>query len=100
MDIIPLLSACQLGDLKRIDVGLEGDWSPTVEVFWTREAGVLNRSDIVLQHVSYKPSLEVYFENGWIGLHCFRRAAGRNVLDRALLQRIVDAVEAALAAED
>jgi len=99
MDLLPLLSACRLDDLKRIDLGLEGDWSATVQVAWTRADGTLNLDEHRLEHEAFKPSLELYFDNGWIGLHCFRTIGSTNVLDVALLKRVVDTVEAALAAE-
>jgi hypothetical protein len=100
MDLPPLLSACRLEDLTRIDVGLEGDWSTTVQVAWTRADGSLNPEEHRLEHEAFKPSLELYFDNGWIGLHCSRRVGGMNVLDVSFLKRVIDTVEAALAAED
>jgi len=95
MDLPALLSACPLADLTRIDVGLEGNWSPTVTTVWTRESGRLVLSEVVREHECFKPSLELYFEDGWIGLHCFRRTANVNVLDEARLLRVVRDVEVA-----
>ena len=96
MEILPLLSACELDDLTRIDVGLEGDWSRTVQVAWTREG----RSQVLdtqrLEHASFRPSLELYFKDGWLGLHCFRRCNRKNVLDEEALARVINLVEAAL----
>ena len=99
MDLLRLLSACKLDDFTRIDVGLEGDWSATVQAAWTRTDGSLNLVEHRLEHEAFKPSLELYFDNGWIGLHCFRRVGGMNVLDVALLKHVIGAVETALDAE-
>ncbi len=95
MDLPALLSVCQLADLTRIDVGLEGDWNPTVTTVWTSEEGRLALADVVREHASFKPSLELYFEDGWIGLHCFRRTANVNVLDEERLLRVIRDVEVA-----
>ncbi len=99
MELLPLLSACRLEALQRIDVGLEGDWSPTVRVVWTREAGSQQPERLVREHAAFKPSIELYFADGWIGLHCFRRAGGRNVLDEELLQTVIEQVEKTIACE-
>ena len=95
MDLPPLLSACPLADLTRIDVGLEGDWSPTVTTVWTREGGRLGFADVAREHEFFKPSLELYFTDGWIGLHCFHRTGNVNVLDEERLERVISDVEVA-----
>lgn len=97
MEILPLLSACPLDDLARIDVGLEGNWSPTVTTVWSRKDGLLDLSEVVKEHERFKPSLELYFSDGWIGLHCFRREDEGNLFDEDLLRSVVQNVEAALA---
>jgi hypothetical protein len=97
MELSALLSACSLDDLTRIDVGLEGDWSPTVKTVWTRNDGRLNLSVVVREHESFKPSLELYFVDGWIGLHCCCWDGQVNVLDESLVERVIDDVEAAIA---
>ena len=97
MELPALLSACSLDDLTRIDVGLEGDWSPTVTTVWTRGDGRLGLSDVVREHEFCRPSLELCFVGGWIGLHCFCRDANVNVFDESLVERVIDEVEAAIA---
>ncbi len=97
MDLLPLLSACPLEDLSRIDVGLEGDWSPTVTTVWTRENGRLGLADAVREHDIFRPCLELYFVDAWIGLHCFGRVGKANVLDETFLERVIRDVEAAMA---
>jgi hypothetical protein len=97
MDLLPILSSCNLDELKRIDVGLEGNWSPTVSVAWSRNDGSIALDHPVLEHSTFKPSLELYFDNGWIGFHCFRRIGDMNVLDDELLNRVIQKVEAMLA---
>ncbi len=96
MELRALLSACPLENLTRIDVGLEGDWSPTVTTIWTRDGGRLGFSEVVRQHECNRPSLELYFVGGWIGLHCFRRVGDANVFDESAVEQVIDEVEAAL----
>ena len=96
MELPRLLSACPLADLMRIDVGLEGDWSGSVTTVWSRANGWQGLSRVVRGHEKFKPSLELYFIGGWIGLHCFNRVGKTNVLDEAFLQRVVLQVEKAI----
>lgn len=96
MELQPLLSACDIDDLDRIDVGLEGSWSQSVCTVWTRGGGWIGTQAAVKEHAIFKPSVELYFSNGWIGLHCFRRQGDSNVLDEPHLEQIVSRVEAAL----
>ena len=96
MDLPALLSTCPLADLTRIDVGLEGDWNSTALPVWTREGGWLGLADVARAHDHFRPSLELYFTDGWIGLHCFRRKGSMYVLDEARLERIVRDVEGAI----
>lgn len=100
MELMPLLSACDLHCLTRIDVGLEGDWSPTARAVWTREDGTLSLGGIVREHATLKPSLELYFDDGWIGIHCYRRVESSIVLDEDLLRKVIDQVEAAMAVDE
>ena len=97
MELRPLLSTCPLDELTRIDFGLEGNWSPTVTTVWTRESGRQGQTDVVREHEFFKPSLELYFVDGWIGLHCFSRVGNANVFDEDLLEHVIDDVEAAIA---
>lgn len=97
MELPRLLSACPLADLMRIDVGLEGDWSGSVTTVWSRANGWQGLSTVVRGHDRFKPSLELYFIGGWIGLHCFNRVGKANVLDEDFLQLVVQQVEEAIA---
>jgi len=97
MDIQALLSACSIDDLTRVDVGLEGDWSRTVKTVWTRDDGWLGQRDVAREHESFKPSLELYLVDGWIGLHCCRWDGHAFVLDESLMARVVQDVEAEIA---
>ena len=47
-------------------------------------------------HPSFKPSLELYFDDHWVGIHCYWRVDGRNVFDGELAQTVIDFVEAKL----
>jgi hypothetical protein len=73
--------------IVRLDVGLEGDWSGSVSAVWTRADGFLGLPD--LRHARLRPALELYFEGGWIGLHCFRAEPDGFALDAAAVQQVV-----------
>ena len=47
-------------------------------------------------HEVLKPSVELYFDNSWVGMHCFKRIDNMNVFDKELALRIIDYVEARL----
>ena len=96
MNLKQLLSVCSLADLTRIDVGLEGDWNSSARTVWTRQNRILDVSEAPDGHEDFKPSIELYFSDGWIGLHCFCRRESMNVLDRERLEAVVSEVEAAI----
>jgi hypothetical protein len=77
----------------RIDVGLEGKWSETVRPVWSQTAGFLGFEQVPYSHSEYRPALELYLDEGWIGLPCFKIHGGRNVLDEARARQVVDYVE-------
>ncbi len=74
-------------------MALEGDWSPTVHTIWTREHGTLGFAAATRSHPINKPSLELYFTDSWVGIHCFTRTAGQIVFDEELASRIIEYVE-------
>lgn len=92
-DLPKILKEIPLDNLFRIDVALEGDWSQTVVTIWTREKGLLGFSRITRSHSIFKPSLELYFENSWVGIHCFKRIENQNVFDEPLALKIIDYIE-------
>ena len=87
-----------LNDLTRIDAGLEGDWSSSVQTVWTRAGGHRGFYDVVRQHETCRPSIELYFRDSWLGCHCYRRVDNVNVFDEAKASRLIDEVEHALGA--
>ncbi len=94
MRILPqTLREISLDGLRRIDVALEGDWNPTVVTVWSREEGRHGFSAVARSHPTHKPSLELYFENVWLGIHCFRRIDDENAFDEELAIRIIEYVE-------
>lgn len=88
-----ILKEISLDDLERIDVALEGDWSPTVVTVWSRERGLQGFSGITRSHETYKPSLELYFGDTWVGIHCFKRVDNQNVFDEEFALRVIGHVE-------
>ena len=95
-EVPSILREISLDGLTRIDIALEGDWSSTVVTVWTRTGGLAGFSEVVLTHSTFKPSLELYFDNTWFGIHCFRRKEDLNEFDEGLARRIVDYVESAV----
>jgi len=95
-DIPNLLKSVPLDGILRIDVALEGDWSPTVVTVWSRESGYMGFSKVIKSHPTYKPSLELYFQSVWLGVHCFTRTNGVNVFDKDFASQIIDYVESNL----
>ena len=91
---IPLIvREISLDKIQRIDLALEGNWSPTVVTVWSREQGVIGFADAILTHPDNKPSLELYFEDSWLGIHCFNRIDGQNVFDEEFATRIIEYIE-------
>ncbi len=88
-----IIKEISLQEIQRIDAALEGNWSPTVVTVWSREKGIHGFSEVSLTHPEHKPSLELYFKNTWIGIHCFRRTDNRNVFDEDYALKIIEYVE-------
>jgi hypothetical protein len=64
-----LIKKIPLKCIKRIDIALEGNWNPTVTTVWTRKDGFVGFSKVRKQHIKYKPSIELYFDDCWVGIH-------------------------------
>lgn len=86
------LTGVAVADIVRIDAGLEGDWSGTVTPIWTRADGFVGFPDGGLRHARFRPSLELYFEGGWIGIHCYRVVDGYCILDEERARTVVEHV--------
>ncbi|GEM_PF-1934338 len=87
-----ILTRLAFHDILHIDVALEGDWNPTVITVWSREKGFVGFTHIVRSHPRLIPSLELYFPDYWIGIHCFQHIDGVNVFDEDLAMRIIEYV--------
>jgi len=82
-----------LENIKRIDLGLEGSWSDSVVVIWSRESGFTGFESVTATHPNFKHSLELYFDGYWVGIHCFKREQDRNVFDEQFAKKIIDFVQ-------
>ncbi|MDI6763689.1 MAG: hypothetical protein QME83_11740 [Thermodesulfobacteriota bacterium] len=91
-----LLEEIPLTNLNRIDVALEGDWSSTVLTVWTREERFLGFSGVATSHEIFRPSIELYFVDSWVGIHCFKRVDEKYVFDDQMALAIIDYIEAKL----
>jgi hypothetical protein len=88
-----LLGEVSLDTLERVDVGLEGDWSPSVVTVWSRTRGLIGFDDVTRSHPSFKPSLELYFKSSWLGIHCYKLRAGENQFDAPFATRVIEYIE-------
>ena len=88
-----IIEEISLNELNKIDVALEGDWSSTVVTIWTCEKGFQGFSEVARSHERFKPSLELYFDGMWVGLHCFNRVDNENVFDEQLAMKVVEYVD-------
>ena len=86
------LSAVPVDLVIRIDVGLEGNWSETVEPVWSRSVGFIGFQKVARSHPQHRPAVELYLADGWIGIPCFRVSDGQNVLDEAKARLLIDYV--------
>lgn len=93
----PLVTAVPLAGLVRIDLGLEGDWSGSVVTVWRRNEGLLGFERAVREHAEHTPSLELYYDGGWVGVHCHKVEDGVRRFDESMARRIIEYVEDALA---
>jgi len=93
LDLPAVIRGISLDGIIRIDLGLEGDWSGSVIPIWSRRDGFVGFDGAVLSHSTHRPSLELYFEGAWVGVHCFTHEDGSNVFDRALADRVIEWVE-------
>lgn len=88
-----ILNEISLKEIKRIDAGLEGDWSPTVLTIWSVTDGLNEFDDSQLRHEIYKPCLELYFEDTWVGIHCYKKENNQNIFDRNFASKVIKYVE-------
>lgn len=77
----------------RIDLGFEGDWSATVTTVWRPDAGYLGVGQRSWRHPHCRPALELYLEDGWLGVRCDRGVAEGFELDEGRVQEVVRWVE-------
>jgi hypothetical protein len=92
---IPLIiREISLKGIQRVLAAHEGNWNPTMVTVWARDEGALGFSTVTRYHPIFKPSLELYFEDTWLGIHCFNRIGGENVFDEEFAVKIIDYIEA------
>lgn len=96
-ELHPLITSIPLDGIVRVDLGLEGDWSGSVVTVWSRAKGLLGFEAAVRRHPEHTPSLELYFEGGWVGAHCHLVERGENVFDENRARRVIGFVEQSLA---
>jgi hypothetical protein len=87
------ITRISLEKILRIDLGLEGDWSNTVVTVWSRYQGRLGFSKAFISHPNYKPSLELYFSDFWLGVHCFSHKDGMYLFDEVFATKLIEYVE-------
>lgn len=93
IELPKILREISLHELERIDLALEGDWNATMVTVWEKESGLHGWGKKVLKHPHFKPSLELYYRDGWVGIHCYRQKDGQNVFDREKGEKIINFIE-------
>lgn len=88
-----ILADISLRGLMRIDAALEGNWNPTVTTVWTKEKGFIGFGGAAHSDPDLKPSLELYFKDRWIGLHCYKKVGMLNMFDETLAGQIIEYIE-------
>ena len=91
-DLPSIVKEVSLRDIQRIDMALEGDWNTTVVCVWRRENGFAGFGNVVRKHQNLKPSMELYFVDTWVGLHCYKKSENMNVLDEEYAMSIISFV--------
>ena len=89
-----LIVGIPLQHIMRIDAGLEGNWSGSVVTVWTRNQGMVGFERVARSHATHKPSLELYFDGTWVGIHCFKTRTGQNVFDEELATELIALIAA------
>ena len=67
--------------LRRIDAAFEGDWNATVRTVWSQDEDIVDLPDETWATDRFQPSIELIFDDTWLGIRCARSAEGLNVLD-------------------
>ncbi len=88
-----IIGEISLDAIIRIDVSLEGAWNSNLATIWSRKDGFTGFNGISRSHAVFKPSLELYFDCSWVGIHCFNRKGGHFVFDEELAAAIIDYIE-------
>jgi hypothetical protein len=78
--------------LLRIDAAFEGDWNATVRTVWSRNRDVVDLPDETWGTDRFQPSVELIFDDTWLGIRCTRSVDGLNVLDVERAAAIIDHV--------
>ena len=92
-DIPQILEEISYDRLERIDLALEGDWNATVVTVWLKDSGLLGFEKSKIKHPEFKPSLELYFKDVWVGIHCYQTINGQNVFDKQKAEKIIAYIE-------
>jgi len=95
-NIPDIIKRLPLYNIKRIDTSLEGDWSPNVKAVWSKEKGFVGFPNVINSHSTFKPSLELYFDNCWFGIHCFKKINNQYVFDEEYALHIIQYINSKL----
>ena len=87
-----VLDGLDWSKLRRIDCAFEGDWNASVCTVWSSDNEVVDLPDATWATDRFNPSLELIFDDTWLGIRCTRAVDGLNVLDVERATAIVDHV--------
>ncbi len=83
-----IIKIIDLSDIIRIDYALEGDWDNTVQVIWRKGDEKMNLDTIIKMHKKYEPTIEVFFEEYFIGIMCYKKTKEYFEFDKKKAQAI------------
>ena len=92
-NIPSIISAIPLNGIQKVIAALEGDWNRTMVTLWDSKKKLIDFSPVKLVHPTLKPSVELYFEHSWVGIHCFKRIKRKNVFDEKFAKSLLEYIE-------
>jgi hypothetical protein len=93
-----LVGPLPLDRMLRIDVVVDtGRWRRTVRTIWSSDKRSWDIRGIGHGYEIFDWSLELVFDDYWVGLRCSRPASGQRVLDFDVVRELIEIVEGAAA---
>ncbi|MFC1615890.1 hypothetical protein ACFL21_02010 [Patescibacteria group bacterium] len=88
-----IIKKIDLQDILRIDYALEGDWDKTLEVIWKKNKGLINFDKIIKSHKTFQPTIELFFEDHFLGIMCYKETKDGYIFDEEKAKVIIQYIE-------